>query len=436
MEGNRADFSVGAGDVAADISANGWPLRPASHPCEPRPPSTPAASGEIVVSAMRWSSAAPDPRPPSLEPAPDAPRPLVVWADDHPDTRELVSQILADQFDIVAVADGAAALAAVHQHLPDLVLCDVMMPGLDGIGLLTELRADPRTRTIPVILLSARAGSEASVEGLDAGADDYLMKPFSPRELIARVRTHIALNRSRRAGAIELERTNRELERANRELQAFSYQVSHDLRAPARAIEHFSRLLLGDHACALDDDARRLLSRIHSGTRRMTSLIDDLLALSQAGQGQLRRESVDVSELSRRIVTGLRARDPQRTVDVRVADGLSTVGDGGLVLIALENLLGNAWKFTSKRTHAVIAVEREDSGVFAIRDNGVGFDMAHSEHLFEPFHRLHSSSDFEGTGIGLSIVRRVVERHGGHVWAHGIVDGGATIRFTLEPEPA
>jgi signal transduction histidine kinase len=167
----------------------------------------------------------------------------------------------------------------------------------------------------------------------------------------------------------------------------------------------------------------------------MGTIIDDLLALSLVARRELRRAAVDLTAIARRIVGELRTRDPSRTVEVSVSDGLVATGDERLVAIALENLLANAWKFTSKRSHAEIIVDRDERGMFRIRDNGAGFDMAASGHLFEPFQRLHAGSDFEGTGIGLAIVRRIIERHGGRVWADGVVDRGATVRFTLEPGP-
>jgi signal transduction histidine kinase len=224
-----------------------------------------------------------------------------------------------------------------------------------------------------------------------------------------------------------------ELERANQELEAFSYSVSHDLRGPLRAVDGFSQVLLSEHAHALDPSGRDLLEQIQVNAQRMAAIVDDLLALSQVSRGDLRRETVDLTAIARRVVADLRLREPARSVEVSVASGLAGTCDGRLVTIALENLFANAWKFTRKRPTGQIIFDREDGRVFALRDNGAGFDMGHSEHLFEPFQRLHSNNEFEGTGIGLAIVRRVIERHGGHVWAQGIVDGGATLRFTLEP---
>ena len=371
----------------------------------------------FVQDALEWL-----PGTPAGRPAGDRPR--VVWADDNADMRAYVTGLLVDQFDVVAVADGQAALDEVRAQLPDLVLSDVMMPRLDGFGLLAALRADPETRTLPVILVSARAGAESSVEGIDAGADDYLIKPFVARELIARVRTHVALNHARRQWAEQLERDNKELE-------AFSYSVSHDLRAPLRAIDGFCRILLADYAPVLDAEGVDHLQQIHGAARRMAAIVDDLLVLSKVSQAELRKKPVDVTAIARRVVADLRLRAPAREVDVRVADGLVAVGDDRMVAIVLENLLANAWKFTGKRNDAKIRVGQEDGGVVFVRDNGAGFDMAHAEHLFEPFQRLHTDAEFEGTGIGLAIVRRIVDRHGGRAWAHGAVGDGATVRFTL-----
>ncbi|HEY0480874.1 MAG TPA: ATP-binding protein [Kofleriaceae bacterium] len=223
-----------------------------------------------------------------------------------------------------------------------------------------------------------------------------------------------------------------ELERTNQELEAFSYSVSHDLRGPLRAITGFSQVLLGDHAHALDRDGRELLEQIHGNARRMGAIVDDLLALSHAGRADLRRDPVDLTSIARRVLANLRLAEPSRTVEISLADGLTARCDSSLVTLALENLFANAWKFTRKRPHARISFDREAGEVFAVRDDGAGFDMEHADRLFEPFQRLHSTSDFEGTGIGLAIVRRVVERHGGHVWAHAVVDEGTTVRFTLE----
>jgi signal transduction histidine kinase len=359
--------------------------------------------------------------------SPGARRARILWADDNADMRDYVRRLLASRYEVLAVPDGLTALAAAQEKCPDLVLTDVMMPGLDGFGLLRALRADPRTRTLPVILLSARAGQDSAVEGLDAGADDYLSKPFSAQELMARVRTHLELAHLRREWANELEQSNKELE-------AFSYSVSHDLRAPLRAIDGFSKVLLEDYAEKLDKQGCHYLQRVRTSTLRMSGLIDDLLNLSRVVRAVVHQERINMTLVARGVIAELQNKDPARGVGIQIADGLAARGDPRLITIVVENLLGNAWKYTGKRTDAQIAFGEEsqrDESVFYVRDNGAGFDMAYAHKLFAPFQRLHRDSEFEGTGIGLAIVQRIVSRHGGRVWAEAVIDQGATFYFTL-----
>ncbi len=353
----------------------------------------------------------------------------VLVADDNPDMREYLAGLLSARWRVDAVEDGEAALAAAREDPPDLLLSDVMMPGMDGASLVRALRSDPRTSHIPVVLVSARAGEEAVIDGLETGADDYLVKPFAARELLARVQTHLELARLRREWSAELER-------ANKELEAFSYSVAHDLRAPLRAIDGFSKIVLKNHSADLDEQGRQYLDRIHAAGQQMTQLIDDLIGLSRITRAPMNRERIDVTELARKILKDLVEREPGRASDIRVQEGLVAWADPRLLRVMLENLLGNAWKFTGKESVARIEVRKEDgpSGgpVFLVRDNGAGFNMEHAKKLFTPFHRLHSDSEFEGTGIGLSTVQRVVARHGGRVWAEASPGSGAAFFFTLQ----
>jgi K+-sensing histidine kinase KdpD len=221
-----------------------------------------------------------------------------------------------------------------------------------------------------------------------------------------------------------------EIEIVNHELEAFSYSVSHDLRAPLRAIDGFSRALGDDYAELLDEDGRRYLNRIRAGTQRMARLIDDLLGLARIGRAPLKISTVAVSRIANEIIAELRARDPERTVATTVAPGLTARADGRLVAIVLENLLGNAWKFTAKATAATIEVGTKDGALF-VRDTGAGFDMAYAAKLFVPFQRLHANEEFAGEGIGLATVARIVAHHGGRIWAESEIDQGATFYFTL-----
>ena len=228
-----------------------------------------------------------------------------------------------------------------------------------------------------------------------------------------------------------------QLEASTRELDAFAYSVSHDLRAPLRSLAGFSDILVEDYAGVLDEPGRGYLARIEAGVARMSRMIDDLLDLSRTTRVELHREHVDVSALAREVVQELREDEPDRQPEVRIAAGLTATGDPHLIRLVLLNLLGNAWKFTARTAAAVIEVsartDREPT-VFAVRDNGAGFDMRYAAKLFDPFQRLHSNADFEGTGIGLAIVQRVVQRHGGRIWAQSESGQGATFSFTLAAE--
>jgi signal transduction histidine kinase len=358
---------------------------------------------------------------------PLAARPRILLADDNADMREYVSRLLSERYDVLAVPNGLAALAAAQESPPDLVLTDIMMPGLDGFGLLRELRAKPGTRATPVVLLSARAGEESTIEGLNAGADDYLAKPFSAQELLARIRTHLELARVRREWANQLEQSNKELE-------SFSYCVSHDLRAPLRAIDGFSKAVLDEYAGKLNSQADHYLRRIRTGAQKMSAVINDLLDLSRMNRGTLQRELINLTELARNIVTELQRKEPTRNVAIEIEEGLVATGDSRFVMVALMHLLGNAWKYTVKRQDAHIKFGQENNGhgtAFYVQDNGAGFDLAYADKLFAPFQRLHLDSEFEGTGIGLATAHRIITRHGGRIWADSAVDAGATFHFTL-----
>ena len=221
-----------------------------------------------------------------------------------------------------------------------------------------------------------------------------------------------------------------ELETANRELEAFSYSVSHDLRTPLRAIDGFSRVLLKDYESALDADGQRCLQRIRAGTQRMSALIDDLLNLARISRIPLFLDTHDLSALAREVITEIQNHEPARAMPVHIAPGLSARADARLLRIMLENLLNNAWKFTARHAQAEIWVGAQ-AGAFYVRDTGAGFDMSYAEKLFVPFQRLHAVKDYDGTGIGLATVHRIVTHHGGRIWAEAEIGKGATFFFTL-----
>jgi signal transduction histidine kinase len=367
----------------------------------------------------------------------------------------LSESLRGEGYDVVQARSGEEALELLAVQQVGCILLDLIMPGLGGKETCRRIKETPFLRDIPLIMLTAMDDRAAMLEGLGVGADDYISKLSEFDVLKARVRVQIRRkqfedeNRRIREQLLtkELEAANErtarevaearaelvgELERKNRELEAFSYSVSHDLRAPLRAIDGFSQALLEDCADKLDAVGRQHLNRVRLAAQRMGELIDDMLQLSRVSRAEIHPRPLNLSELAREIAAGLNAGD--RKVEVRIADGLYAEGDRGLIRIVLENLLGNAWKFTGRQAAPRVEVgvtANENGRAFYVRDNGAGFDMAAAAKLFQPFRRLHTEAEFPGTGIGLATIHRVVDRHGGRVWAEGKVGEGATFFFTL-----
>ena len=275
-------------------------------------------------------------------------------------------------------------------------------------------------------------GSPAVVQARIGAAAEFFAESLSSYEMMLRgdeehnahlVAANEALRQAKAAAEI-----------ANRELESFSYSVAHDLRAPLRSINAFSEILLEDHADRLDEEGKTHLAYIRQSTRQMAELIDGLLELSRITRSELLREAVDLSELARDVMAELRRGEPARTVEVRIASGLVAEGDPRLLRTVLQNLLGNAWKFTANSDAARIEFGSEvslDRPSFFVRDNGAGFDMAYASKLFGAFQRLHSEREFPGTGIGLATVQRIIHRHDGRIWAEGAIGSGATFYFTI-----
>ena len=233
---------------------------------------------------------------------------------------------------------------------------------------------------------------------------------------------------------VALEQQAGELTAVNRELEAFSYTVSHDLRAPIRVMEGFAKILLEDYGKQLDEKGREYLSRVIDSARRMGQLVEGLLSLSRFSRQVLTRSSVELSQIARAIFQELRSTQPTRHVVVSIAENVTVQGDQQLLQVAMSNLLTNAWKFTAKKVDAKIEFgmsTQDGNPVYFVKDNGAGFDMKYADKLFGPFQRLHSATQFEGTGVGLATVRRIIERHEGRIWAEGKVNHGATFYFTL-----
>jgi len=372
---------------------------------------------------------------------------------------EVAAQLREEGYDVVPARSGEEALELLAVQMVDCILLDLVMPGLSGQETCRRIKGTTAWRDIPLIMHTALEEPEAMIEGINAGADDYIAKSSDHEVLCARVRAQLRRkqfedeNRSIREqllqkelevvaanSARELAETRglfvEELESKNSELEAFSYSVSHDLRAPLRSIDGFSKLLLEDHAARLDAKGQDYLHRICESAQRMGELIDDLLLLSRVGRADLARGRVDLSSIARAVFEELKNRDPSRQVTLSVEDHLLVEADSGLMRVVFENLLGNAWKFAAKVLSANIEVgtdQQEGVAVFFVRDNGAGFNMSYAEKLFSPFQRLHTESEFPGTGIGLATVHRIVDRHGGRIWASSAENQGATFYFTIPP---
>jgi light-regulated signal transduction histidine kinase (bacteriophytochrome) len=278
--------------------------------------------------------------------------------------------------------------------------------------------------------LTAKADDGLRVQLLREGAQDCLTKPFSAEELRARVGNLVTLKRAQD----ELREAKAAAERANQELRAFGYSVSHDLRAPLRGMAGFSQALLEDYSDQLDGQGRDYLQRIQAAASRMNEIIDGLLHLSRVSLAEVGRECIDLSQLAQSVVEELGHREPERRVEAIVAGDLVTYGDVPLVRLVLQNLIGNAWKFTRRTEGARVEIgsaERDGRTAFFVRDNGIGFDMRYADKLFTPFQRLHRADEFPGSGIGLATAHRIIVRHGGRAWAEGVPGAGATFWFEL-----
>jgi hypothetical protein len=361
---------------------------------------------------------------------------ILVVDDERALMNALCDTLEAEGYRAEGFTSATDALAALREEPFDLLLTDLMMPGTDGIALIrAAMGVDP---DLVCLLITGHGTITTAVDAMQSGALDYILKPFKASALLPAVARGIAVRRLREEKTA-LERSlfdrTRELQAANQELEAFAHSVAHDLRAPLDAITGFSAVMADRAAVLAESRVRELAGRVHANAVHMGALFDDLIKLSRTSRAELRRSDVDLSAMAAEIGAALRGGEPGRQVTLDIETGLRVQGDAGLLRVAFENLLGNAWKYTSRRadSHIELRSERDSQGepVLAVCDNGVGFDMAYAQNLFKPFRRLHGAGEFPGTGIGLSIVRRVVERHGGRIWAEAAEGLGACFRLTL-----
>jgi signal transduction histidine kinase len=379
---------------------------------------------------------------------PTPPARLLIVDDESAQVIALCRTLAFEGYATHGAGSGSEALSALRTAAADrsgafdVLITDLMMPDMDGIELLRAAQEiDPE---LVGLVMTGHGTIDTAVEAMKSGALDYILKPFNLRTIIPVLSRALAVRRLRLENATllqrvanrttELEAANRELQRANKELEAFTYSVSHDLRQPLNGVIGFTEFLVSEKPGPLNARQKEFLDNIHRGGQQLLRLTDDLLNFSRLGQQPLQRETVSVGTMVLEILHQLRDAEPQRNVELRVGPLPDARADPALLRQVLVNLLSNAFKFTRLVPNAVIEVagrQQEGECTYNICDNGAGFDMRKAQRLFAIFQRLHSDRDFEGNGVGLSIAQRIVERHGGRIWAEAAVGQGAKFTFTL-----
>ena len=383
---------------------------------------------------------------------------ILVVEDSKTQAAQLQMMLESEGYAVDIVHDGGEALERVRGEGYDVVLLDIVLPGISGLEVCRILKEDPATRATSIVLVTQLSSPAEMLNGLQAGADNYLTKPYEMAQILDRIGPllrHAGDRAPASNEAVELRFGGRTfhigvdkghvlnflfpiveaLEAANRELETFANAIAHDLRNPLLIVTNFSHQLQQAIGDSLDEQHKNDLQRIWSAGRHMIHLIDDLSDLADVNQVQISRAEVDLSSLARGIIDDLRVLVPDRDVRFEAEPGIKALGDNRLLRILLTNLLQNAWKYTGRREDAWIelgVVENEgDVPTYYVRDNGIGFDNTNREVIFRVFERLHTRAEFAGTGIGLAIVERIVGRHGGQIWAEGIPGDGAVFSFTL-----
>jgi len=398
----------------------------------------------------------------------------ILIAEDSPTQAQRLLNILEQQgYEVAVAANGRVAMEMTPQFQPALIISDVIMPEMDGYELCRRIKADASLHDIPIILVTTMSDPQDVIRGLECGADNFVLKPYDEHYLLSRVQ-YVVLNRELRrteeAGmgveiyfngqrhfitadrlqilnlllstydaAIqrnrELNENKEALEMSNKELESFSYSVSHDLRAPLRAIDGYANILEEDYASRLDEEGLRYLSVIRSNTSRMSTLIDELLGFSRLARQAIVTYELDMNQLVQEVIDSAYQDHQEYRMQKITVNSLPPVqADRGLLRQVWANLISNALKYSSKSPAPAIEINGRREGmenVYSIRDNGAGFSMDYYDKLFGVFQRLHRAEDFAGTGVGLAIVHRVVTRHGGRVWAEGKVNEGAVFSFAL-----
>jgi len=365
-------------------------------------------------------------------------KPKILIVDDRPENLVALETVLRDtDVELVKATSGNEALKATLYHDFALALLDIQMPEMDGYELAGILREDEKTSHLPFIFISAVYTDNLNVfKGYEKGAFSFITKPFQPEILINKVKFFVEKHQQEIA-LVQLNKNlakkNEELEYSNKELESFSYSVSHDLRAPLRALHGYSKILEEDYGEVLDDEGKRLLDNIQANARKMGTLVDDLLSFSRLGKKEIQKSPTNMNELIESALKEINNASPHNA-SIKVDALLTASADRFLLHQVWINLISNAVKYSGKKEKPEVEIgsfKSENEVVFYIKDNGVGFNMDYVNKLFGVFQRLHSSVEFEGTGIGLANVQRIILKHGGRVWAEGKVDEGASFYFAL-----
>ena len=364
---------------------------------------------------------------------------LLVVDDEGAQMRALTDTLGLEGYTIEGFTSAREALAALKPGGFNLLITDLMMPEMDGIALIgAALKIDP---ALCVIVMTGHGTIDTAVQAMQSGALDYILKPFKLNAILPVISRALNVQQLRRQNAELQERERRhseELTAAYQDLESFAYSISHDLRAPLRAIDSFGQILTEDFASALGEEGGRLLGHIRKGSQKMDQLIVGLLEFSRIGRQALKREIIDMSAMAASVAEEARVSHPGSTPSIEIADLPSISGDAIVIRQVWSNLIGNALKYSANRTQPVVKVSGRIEGseaVYQVEDNGAGFDMRYAAKLFGVFQRLHRAEEFAGTGVGLAIVQRIVVRHGGRVWAQGTPNAGATFHFALPLAP-
>lgn len=348
----------------------------------------------------------------------------ILLVDDTPEHIEFIVSILSEyNFKIRVATKGKTALKLLKQHRPDLILLDVYMPVMNGFEVCKLIKSDNFYSDIPIIFLTASNDEESIEKGFELGAQDYVVKPFNSKELLARINTHIKLKQQTEA-----------IKEAYKELDSFCYSVSHDLKAPLFSINKLIEFIFSDYSNPLNPECMELLNNIKEKSDEIIKMISRLLEFSRMCKLEMKSEEINLKQVFLDVYAELKNLEPERNISFNIQELPVIKGDSIMIRVLVQNILSNALKYTSKKSHAIIDVtlkETKNNYIISVKDNGAGFDNKYSSRLFGVFERLHSENEFKGTGVGLAITQRILKRHNGKAWITGEVGKGAVYSFSL-----